>query len=164
MNDTNTPTPEQIAEAKAAEAAKKAQEKAEAKAEKDRLAAVKKAEKDAEKAAKSEKAAADKAAKAQAKIDAKAAKAQAKEASKQPVQNDVRRPKPETTCGKCWSVYDRLSNDRGSPVAIADAKKVLEAEGVNEATIRTQYAHWRKFNGVTGRIESTEKPAEAPAA
>jgi hypothetical protein len=163
MNDTNTPTPEQVAEAKAAEAAMKAQQKAEAKAAKEAAAAEKKLAKDAEKAAKVEKAAADKAAKAQAKIDAKAAAIAAKEASKQPEQNGVRRPKPNTTCGKCWEVYDRLSNERGQPAAIADAKKVLEADGVNEATIRTQYAHWRKFNGVTGRIESTEKPAEQPA-
>ena len=161
MNEPTTLTPEQVAQAKADEAAAKAQAKATEKAARDAAAVEKKAQKDAEKIAAAAKREADKAAKAQAKIDAKVAAEAAKESSKMPIQNEVRRPKPETTCGKCWAVYDEMSNKRGQPVAIADAKKVLESMGINEATIRTQYAHWRKYNGVTGRIESEKAPVAA---
>lgn len=166
MNEQTALTPEQIAAAKAEEAAKKAALKAEEKTKRDAAAAEKKAAKEQEKAEAKAKREADKAAKVQAKIDAKAAAVAAKEASKMPEQNGVRRPKTNTTCGRCWAVYDDLSNKRGQPVAIADAKKVLESEGVNEATMRTQYAHWRKFNGVTGRVgpEKAETPPAAPEA
>lgn len=125
------------------------------------------AAKAAEKATKAAEAKAAKDAAAQAKLDAKKAAEDAKNATKMPIQNDVRRPRPETTCGKCWAVYDDLTAQRkstdGMPAAIADAKKVLEGMGINIATIRTQYAHWRKYNGVTGRVESTAPPVASPA-
>lgn len=149
-----------VVDTEAEKAAKLAAKEA-AKTAKLEAAAAKKVEKDAAKVAKTEASTAAKAAKVQAKLDAKAAAVAAKEASKQPVKNDVRRPKPETVCGRCWAVYDQLSNERGSPAAIADAKAVLEAQGINEATIRTQYAHWRKFNEVSGRIESVNAPVAA---
>jgi hypothetical protein len=157
MSETNPSAVVDTEADKAAKAAKKAADQA----ERARVAAEKKAQKDAEKAEKLAKREADKAAKIQAKNDAKAAAEAAKQASKQPEQNGVRRPKPETTCGKCWAVYDRLAGERGGVAAIGDAKPELEAMGINDATIRTQYAHWRKFNGITGRVESVNKPVEA---
>jgi cobalamin biosynthesis Mg chelatase CobN len=160
MNDTVDPAV--VAAQKEAEKQAKAQAKADAKAARDAANAEKKAAKDAEKAEKAAKREADKAAKVQAKLDAKAAAVAAKEAGKMPEQNGVRRPKPETTCGKCWAEYDRLASERGGVAAIGDAKPALEAQGINEATIRTQYAHWRKFNGITGRVESVAKPVEQP--
>ncbi len=159
--ETATVDPAVLAAQKATEAtakaAKKAEDKAAREAKKLADAEARKAEKKAAKVAREAKKQAD----AQAKTDAKAAAVAAKEAGKMPIQNEVRRPKPDTTCGKCWAVYDQMTNDKGSYVAIGDAKKVLEGQGVNEATIRTQYAHWRKYNGVTGRIEA-EKAPEAP--
>jgi len=147
-----------------AEALKKAEAEAKAKVKAEKAAAAA-AEKEArakkkaeEKEAKEAKKKADADAKAKEKADAIAAKEAAKTQGKMPMQNDVRRPKPESTCGKCWSVYDQLSAERGAPCAIADAKKVLDAQGINEATIRTQYAHWRKFNGVSGRVEAVAAP------
>lgn len=105
---------------------------------------------DEEKAAKK---AAKAAEKAQKKADAKAAK----EAAKQPKQNDVRRPKSGTVTGKVWATFDSLSQSTGSPATIGDAIKA--STGVPEATVRTQYARWRKFHGISGRAA-----APAPAA
>lgn len=149
-------------------AAEKAQKDLEAKAEKERLAAQKKAEKEAkaaeakaekerltaEKKAKAEAAKAEKEAAKAAKEAEKAAKLAAKEAAKvkQPEQNGVVRPKATSACGKIWEIADQLSAKAGSPVAIAALLETAQAEGYNEATIKTQYARWRKFHGVTGRV------------
>jgi hypothetical protein len=43
---------------------------------------------------------------------------------------------------------------------------VAKEGGLNEANVRTEYARWRKFHGVTGRISAakpTQGPAEVPA-
>lgn len=103
--------------------------------------------------------AADKAAKLAAKVQKKADAKVAKEASKQPKQNDVRRPKPATVTGKVWAIFDDLSGKAGSPATIGDSLKA--ATGVPEATVRTQYARWRKFHGIVGR---TTAPAVAETA
>lgn len=167
MTDT-TKTPEQLA-AEATAAAKatadkkeadkqaKAKASAEKKAATDKEKADKKAAKDAEKA----EAKAKKEAEVKAKADAKAASVAAKESNKMPIQNDVRRPKADGACGKVWALADSLSASLGSPVPIASLSKEASAAGINDSTIRTQYALWRKFNGVTGRVVA---PAAAPAA
>lgn len=116
----------------------------------DTTAAAPAAEDEAAKAAK-------KAAKAQEKADKKAAAKAAKEAAKQPKQNDVRRPKTGTVTGKVWATFDSLSQSTGSPATIGDAIKA--STGIPEATVRTQYARWRKFHGISGRAA-----APAPAA
>lgn len=144
----------------AAEKARKAQEKADAKAAKDAAAAKAKADK-AEAAAKAkadkEKAKADK----QAEKDKKKADAAAaKEANKMPEQNGIRRPKPDTLCGKAWGIFDSVSTKNGSPASIAESMELAKAQGLNEANVRAEYARWRKFYGVTGRVEAP-KPAQA---
>lgn len=110
--------------------------------------------------------AAAKAARAAAKAADKAAKKEAakaeKEAAKQPKQNDVRRPKPNTTTGKVWTIFDELSNKSGVPALIGDAIK--SATGIPEATVRTQYARWRKFHGITGRTVPPAPATSEPAA
>ena len=147
--------PEALKKAEAEAKAKVKAEKAAAAAAEKEARAKKKADEKAAKEAKKKEEADKKAAEKAAK---EAAKEAAKTQGKMPMQNDVRRPKPESTCGKCWAVYDDLSTKRGSPCAIADAKKILDGMGINEATIRTQYAHWRKFNGVSGRVEAVAAP------
>jgi membrane protein involved in colicin uptake len=128
-------------------------------------AAAKKAAADKEKAdkkaAKVQAAADKKAAREKAKADKKAEKLAAKEANKLPEQNGIRRPKAGTITGKLWDLFDQLSRDTGVPATIGDAMK--KAEGTADATVRTQYARWRKFNGVTGRAAAPAAPA-APAA
>lgn len=161
------PTPEEIeakkkAEAEAKKAEKAALKKAEAdakKAEKDRIAAEKAAQKDLDKAAKE----ADKVAKAAEKLaKAEAAKA-AKEANRMPEQNGVRRPKPDTLCGKAWALADKLSAELGQPTPIANLLEAARAEGLNEGNVKAEYARWRKFLGVSGRVSLPKPEAEAPA-
>lgn len=151
------------AEAAAAEAAQKA---AELKAQKEAQAAEKKAKKEAEKAEKEAKAAAAKA----EKEAAKAAKLAEKEANKMPEQNGVRRPKPETLCGKAWAVFDQVSAKNGAPASIKESLEVARPLGYNEGNVKCEYARWRKFHSIVGRIAPpvveapvTEVPAEAPA-
>jgi DNA polymerase III gamma/tau subunit len=157
------------AKAEKAEAAEKAKaEKAEAdkvakaEAETKRKQETEQKKLDAAKAKEDKKAAAEKAKadKAQAAADAKAAK----EANKQPEQNGVRRPKPDGACGKAWAHMDELTLARGgSTVPIAALLEATNAAGLNEGNVRAEYARWRKFNGVTGRIVDP-KPAAPEAA
>ena len=147
-------TQEQL-DAEAAAAAQKQAKKeakaaaaAEAKAAKDAERAAKKAAAEAEKeAAKAEREAA-KAAKEQAKADAKAAR----EANRQPEQNGIRRPGPEGLCGQVWGLADCLSQELGQAVPIANLLEAGVAAGLNPSNIRTEYARWKKFHGLSGRI------------
>lgn len=139
-------TAEQIA-AEQAEAQRKADEKAAEKARKEAEKAEAKAKREAEAA---EKKAAKEAQKAQEKADAKAAR----EANRMPEQNGIRRPKPDTLCGKAWGIFDSVSQKNGAPASICESMELAKADGLNEANVRAEYARWRKFHGITGRIES----------
>jgi hypothetical protein len=159
-------TPEQVAAEKAAAA----QAKADAKAIKDKAAADKK---EAAAKAKADKLAAkeaEKAAKAQAAKDAKAKKvadaAAAREAARMPEQNGIRRPKPDTLCGQAWGIFDAVSAKNGAPASITESMTDAKAKGLNEANVRAEYARWRKFHGITGRIEAPAAavPPAPPAA
>ena len=156
--------PVEDAEAKAAAEAAKAQKKAEAEAKKAQKAAEADAKK-AERAAAAERAKAEKAAAAEAKKAereaAKAAKAAEREANRMPEQNGVRRPKPATLCGKAWEIFDDISRKNGAPASISEAMEIGKARGLNEANMRAEYARWRKFYGISGRISAPK--AEAPA-
>ena len=153
------------AQCKADEKARKEAKKAEAKAKREAEAAEKKAAKEVlkaqEKAAREAKKAAEKAAKEQAKLDAKAAR----EAARMPEQNGIRRPKPNTLCGKAWGIFDSVSQKNGAPASIGESMELAKANGLNEANVRAEYARWRKFHGITGRIkppkaETTSASAE----
>lgn len=132
------------AEAKAVKQAEREAKKAAAEAEKE----AKKAEREAAKQAKIDAKEAAKAAKEQAKVDAKAAK----EASRQPEQNGIRRPGPEGVCGQVWGLADKLSQELGQAVPIANLLEAGVAQGLNPSNIRTEYARWKKFHGLSGRI------------
>lgn len=147
------------AEAKVAKDAERAAKKAAAEAEKE----AKKAEREAAKQAKIDAKAAGvaereaaKAAKEQAKLDGKAAK----EASRQPEQNGIRRPGPDGLCGQVWTLADTLSASLGQAVPIANLLEAGVAAGLNPSNIRTEYARWKKFHGLTGRITTPEAAAE----
>lgn len=152
-------TPEQIAAQKAADkeaaAAKKAQEKAERDAKRAAEKAERDAKKEAEKAEREAKKAADLAAKEAKKAEALAAK----EASKQPMQNGIRRPKPDGLCGKAWAIFDVVSAKNGAPASIGESMAVAKEQGLNEANVRAEYARWRKFYGISGRVEDPSKAA-----
>lgn len=151
-------------EEKAAKAAAAAEAKAKREAEKEAKAAERAAAKAAKEAAKAE-AKAKKEADKLAKLEA--AKA-AKEANKMPEQNGIRRPKPDGLCGQAWDIFDKVSAKNGQPASIKESMEISRAKGLNDANVRAEYARWRKFNGVSGRVEppkpvSTE-PTPAPQA
>lgn len=159
------PTVDAKADAKAqadAEAAKqdKIQAAAAAKAEKEAKAAAEKVAKAEAKAKADVAKEAAKAEKVKADLAAKEAAAAARLANKQPVQNGVRRPKPETLCGKVWAIADEVSNELKSAAPIATVLERGLAKGLNENNIKCEYAGWRKFHGVTGRIQT---PAQLQA-
>lgn len=179
-----TKSPEQLAHEAAQLTLQKEQEKlakkeaadkvrAEKKVASDTAKAEKKALRDAEVAAK--KAAklgaetskdAEKAAKDKAKEDAKAAREAAKTANQMPEQNGIRRPKPGTLCGQAWGVMDNESAKIGQPVSIAATLAVTSPMGLVDGNVKAEYARWRKFNGVTGRVHApaAEVPVAAPGA
>ena len=76
-----------------------------------------------------------------------------------PKQNGVTRPKPGTKTGRVWEIADALSAQAGAP---APRKSVIAqgvAEGINPATLATQYGKWRRFHGLAREVH-----APAPAA
>jgi hypothetical protein len=148
-----------------------------AKAEKAKLAADTKAAKaEAALAAKNAKAAEKQAAAdaklkaAEAKVAAKAAaeeakakvaaeKEAAKAARQMPSQNGVTRPSATGACGAAWEVFDAISAQKKLPATIKEALEIGRTRQLNESTIKTQYARWRKFHGIAGRL--AEPAAEA---
>jgi membrane protein involved in colicin uptake len=147
-------------EAKRLAAEKKAKEAEERKAQK---AQEKAAKEEARKLAAEQKAKE----KEQAKLEAE----KAKESSKMPMQNGVRRPKAEGLCGQAWAVFDEVSAKRGEPASIGESMEISRARGLNDANVRAEYARWRKFNGVEGRVADPRKvkpveptPPPTPAA
>lgn len=66
--------------------------------------------------------------------------------------NGVTRPSAETTCGKVWATADAISAATHAVCPIAALKEHPDMAGVNDHTIKTQYAKWRAFNGVSGRL------------
>lgn len=94
---------------------------------------------------------------ANAKVQTEAPKTEAPKAPKveaMPEQNGIRMPRAGTACAGIWEHATTMSQERKATVAIGDLLEVLLAQGYNQATIKTQYARWRKFHGVEGRIES----------
>jgi len=83
-----------------------------------------------------------------------------------PKANGVTRPSSGTKTGRVWEVADEISAARGEPAPRKDVMEKCKAEGINEATIATQYGKWRKFHGLKAERKAPEaKPAaEAPAA
>lgn len=81
---------------------------------------------------------------------------------KMETKNGVTRPKPGTQTGRVWEVSDTLSKKAGKPVERSVVMTTCEKEGLNKATIATQYGKWRKFNGLVS-VRAKAKPA-APAA
>lgn len=128
--------------------------KEQAAAEKEAKAAARAAEKEAKAQAAAE-AKAQKEAERAAKIAEKEAAKLARITEREPEQNGMRRPKPGTKTRAIWDLCDQLSAELQRPVAIAELRAALP-EGTNENTIRTQYAFWRKFYGITGRIEGNK--------
>lgn len=183
---TQAQDPIRAAAVAAQEAAAAAQEAAAAraaqKAATDEAKAAKKAERDAAKLLKEQEKIARQQAAAQRKLIADAKK-EAKAAGKTEREphvssNGVTRPRNGSKTALIWNLADMLSADKGAPVEIspllAGCKAMSSASiaaymGVEdnglfslpEATVRTQFAAWRKFHGVAGRTKTVASAAAA---
>lgn len=80
-------------------------------------------------------------------------------------QNGITRPKAGTVVGGIWDFCDAKSAELGRPVKRGEVMEPLVKDGLNEATIATQYGRWRKFHGLqrTDEVKAAES-AEREAA
>ena len=92
-------------------------------------------------------------AKAAPKAVAKKAPAVKKEAvakvprAKSVIQNNVRKPlNPESKTARVWDICAELTTKKSIPTIVEVTEKGV-SEGINPATIRTQYSAWRTFHG-----------------
>jgi hypothetical protein len=74
----------------------------------------------------------------------------------------VTRPAAGTKTGRVWEISDELSKAAGKPIPRKDVMEKGEKEGINPATIATQYGKWRVFNGLKGVVTIEPKPPKAP--
>lgn len=131
--EDNTMAPKKTPDAKAPAKKPSAKKPAEAPAKK--APAAKPAAKPAPKAAKPPK-----------------APAEAKEARVS--QNGITRPKPGGNTGNVWEACDAVHAKKGSAPTFAEVDEHIEKKwpAIPTATRRSNYAVWRKFNGITGRV------------
>ena len=78
-----------------------------------------------------------------------------------PEQNGLKRPSKGSICAIIWDTCDRITSEQGSHCTSAELFNALQ--GYNECTLRTQYARWRQFNGITGRLPDQQKQTKLPA-
>jgi hypothetical protein len=76
--------------------------------------------------------------------------------------NGVTRPGAETLCGKIWAAADEISRNIHGVASQALLKQHPATQGVNEHTIKTQYARWRAFNGISGRLPTIHAVHQSP--
>ena len=78
------------------------------------------------------------------------------------VQNNVVRPGVGTKTARVWEIADEISRATKAPASRADVMNKGVAEGLNSATLATQYGLWRVYNGLTGdkvpKAPKVEKP------
>lgn len=72
-----------------------------------------------------------------------------------PRQNDVTRPTAGTITGRVWELADALHEALGRPPSRREVMAKGATEGINEATLSTQYGHWRRFHGIGPRASAT---------
>jgi len=65
--------------------------------------------------------------------------------------NGITHPAAGTKCALVWQVADENTTST-TPAAIAQLKADVRLYSMNEHTIKTQYARWRQYHGVTGRV------------
>ncbi len=72
--------------------------------------------------------------------------------------NGIKRPSAGTVCDQVWAIATELSNGDEQPrtriATLSEVVKAAEAKGINKYTARTQYARWRGFHGIVGRVSS----------
>jgi hypothetical protein len=83
--------------------------------------------------------------------------------SGRPQKNGITRPGSDTTTGKVWHCADEITTKNKQAASISELKQHPDLRQVNDHTIRTQYARWRKYNGVEGRVDSGNSRANKDA-
>lgn len=79
------------------------------------------------------------------------------EATPKDARNGVTMPRSASLCLMVWQTLDKLrAEGKATP---ANALVLLKDAGMAEATVRTQYARWRKFHGLVG---AAPKPPRKP--
>lgn len=68
--------------------------------------------------------------------------------------NGITRPASGTTTGAIWDVADEITLSQKRPATVAEVKAHTKLLQTNMHTIKTQYARWRGYNGVRGRIDA----------
>lgn len=69
--------------------------------------------------------------------------------------NGVVRPKAGTKTGSVWETADKITAKNKTTATRAEVLGVCsEANGYNQAMAATQYGRWRRFNGITGRLNA----------
>ena len=67
-------------------------------------------------------------------------------------QNGIARPGEGTVSGRIWATADKISFDTKTVAPIAVLRDHPNLADVNEATLKTQYARWRQFHDISGRL------------
>jgi len=75
-----------------------------------------------------------------------------------PVQNGVKRP---SAGGLCRAVWD-FCWECGSVPTVGQVKEHAVKVGWNLANATIEYYCWRKYNGISGRVQAAPKPVAAP--
>lgn len=106
----------------------------------------------------------DKKAKEKADREAEAErKLQEREAKKEPEQNGIRKPSVGTLCRAAWDLLDAVTAEMGQTAPISYVLPVALAKGLNEANVKAEYARWKKYHGISGRV-AVPVPANIAAA
>lgn len=64
----------------------------------------------------------------------------------------ITRPAPDTKCGLIWKTADDLTTENQATATISALKLHKSLVGINDHTLKTQYARWRAYNGISGRV------------
>lgn len=75
-------------------------------------------------------------------------------------QNGVKRPLATGgICDQMWTAMEHITASQGTSCTIAQAKAALPH--FNQTNLLGEYASWRKFNGITGRLPTAPKAPKA---
>ena len=66
--------------------------------------------------------------------------------------NGVKRPSVGTICAQVWDIASAMAKELGRTPTLSEVTKACMSTNINQFTARTQYARWRVFNGITGRL------------
>lgn len=106
----------------------------------------------------------DKKAQEKADRDAEAErKRQEREAKKEPEQNGIRKPSVGTLCRAAWDLFDAVTMEMGQTAPISYILPVALDKKLNEANVKAEYARWKKYHGISGRV-AVPVPANIAAA